>query len=459
MKAHEPDDSIRLMIALPLRQWFGGNDWENALTIVESLKPHIPHMFLFDCDIYMYGAEREFASHVAAARKFRPNVCLSLPNAIYGMLLGKRDYYNWYSKKKTLWEHLRSFKSPTPQGDIFAGEFGMPLIMLWDHLIMHAPQFSIGSDPVPRSRSRPGCLEMLTRAVNAAQFVHYVPDSGHIEVFERLELCQRGLLQRYTVPAHDVFLNEPVLSHDELITDRVLFAGNLNSSRVMSAFGDDPIVAEVRDYVTSIKCKEWKTAAWYAYEDIASQKAAAGIAELHPDHSFFWSLGRELITNVVTTAFRTTVFKSLGCPIDLYGGFTDPDYVAALNRTGLVRSMGSVPLENLGSIYARYQFSIDITHTPFIRGSNAKVLDCFAAGGFMFVDWKEDLRQVLGEIAEEFMYRSADELNGKMDALRRCPARRKEIIQAVRERVSHDLNLTTLLLDIIRTTAQPGGVG
>jgi len=244
-------------------------------------------------------------------------------------------------------------------------------------------------------------------------------------------------------------LNEPVLSHDKLITDRVLFAGNLNSSQAMSAFGDDPIVAEITDNVTSIKCKEWKTAAWHVYEDIASQKVAAGIAELHPDHSFFWSLGRELITNVVTTAFRTTVFKSLGSPIDFYGGFTDPDFVAGLDRTGLFHSMGSVPLENLGSIYARYQFSIDITHTPFIRGSNAKVLDCFAAGGFMFVDWREDLRQALGEIAEEFMYRTADELTCKMDALRQCPARRMEIIQAVRERVSHDLNLVTLLLDTI----------
>jgi spore maturation protein CgeB len=160
-----------------------------------------------------------------------------------------------------------------------------------------------------------------------------------------------------------------------------------------------------------------------------------------------------LITNVVTTAFRMTVFKSVGSPIDFYGGFTDRNFVAELDRIGLFRSMGSVPLESLGGIYSRYQFSIDITHTPFMEGSNAKVLDCFAAGGFMFIDRKGDLREALGEIAEEFMYRDAEELTCKMDALRRCPARRLEIIQTVRERISQDLNLVAFLSKTIRQAA------
>jgi hypothetical protein len=162
-------------------------------------------------------------------------------------------------------------------------------------------------------------------------------------------------------------------------------------------------------------------------------------------HKRLWSLGRELITSVVTTAFRTTVFKSIGAPIDFYGGFTDPDFVADLGRSGLFHPMGNVPLERLGEIYARYQFSVDITHTPFINGSNAKVLDCFAAGGFMFVDWKEDLRAELGELAEEFMYRNAEELNSKMDRLKANSTRRLEIIQAVRERIARDLNFVALL--------------
>ena len=50
----------------------------------------------------------------------------------------------------------------------------------------------------------------------------------------------------------------------------------------MSAYGDDPVVAEVTDYVTNVKCKEWEIAAWYAYEKIASQKVAAGVGELPP---------------------------------------------------------------------------------------------------------------------------------------------------------------------------------
>jgi hypothetical protein len=360
------------------------------------------------------------------------------------MLLDKRASYY----KRTFWDRL-THREPTPRGNIFADELGVPLIMLWDHLVTHAAQYLIGYDPAPPAMSRPGCLEQLRNGLNCNSFLHYVPDSGHVEVFERLGICERGFLGHYVVPAHASFLHGSSKQPESLITDRVLFAGNLNSSRSISAFGNDPVVADVVDYVTDTKCKYWATPAWHAYEKIASQKAAEGIAGLDPDHSFFWSLGRELITKVVTTAFRTTVFKSIGTPIDFYGGFTDPAFVAELGRSGLFHPMGSVPLESLGEIYARYQLSIDITHMPFINGSNAKVLDCFAAGGFMFVDWKHDLRQELGEIAEEFMYRNAEELNSKVDRLKSNPERRLEIIHTVRERIARDLNFVTLLSGLI----------
>ena len=63
----------------------------------------------------------------------------------------------------------------------------------------------------------------------------------------------------------------------------------------------------------------------------------------------------------------------------------------------------------------------------------------------MFVNRKEDLRQGLGDIAEEFMYRDAEELNSKLDRLKRNPRRRLEIIHAVRKRISRDLNFVALL--------------
>lgn len=435
----EKNDSIRLIIAIPPRHYFGGNDKENALTLVEPLRSVFPHIFLFDCDTYLSGSDKEFAAQNNAARRFCPNVGLAIPNACYGMILDKRESY--YAK--TFWEKLASFRRGTPRGNFFADELGVKTILLWDHVITHAAQFLIGYPPVERATSRPGSLEKLRSGLNRKNFVHYVPDSGHIEVLGRLGVCDGSSIQRYVVPAQNIFLNGNSESSRELITDRVLFAGNLNSSQVMSAYGDDPVVAEVTDYVTNVKCKDWEIPAWYAYEKIASQKVAAGVGELHPDQSFFWSLGRELITNVVTTAFRTAVFKSIHTPIDFYGGFTDPEFVVNQGRSGLYRPMGSVPFESMGRIYPQYEFSVDVTHTPFINGSNAKVLNCFAAGGFMFVDWKEDLRGALGDLAEEFMYRNAEELNAKMDRLKGNSERRLEIIQAVRKVISRDLNFAT----------------
>jgi Glycosyl transferases group 1 len=445
------NDSIRLVVAIPPQQFFGGNDRENALALIEPLKSAFPHIFLFDCDIYLSGSDREFAAQNNAAKQFRPNVGMAVPNACYGMILDKRDSY----RTKTFWEKLASFRRRTPRGNVFADELGVKTILLWDHVITHAAQFLIGYPPVERANSCSGSLEKLRQGLNHKNFIHYVPDSGHIDVLDRLGIWDGTAIQRYVVPSQNIFLSKDRETKQDLIRDRVLFAGNLNSSQVMSAFGNDPVVAEVTDYVTNVKCKEWGTAAWHAYEKIASQKVAAGISELHPDHSFFWSLGRELITNVVTTAFRTTVFESINTPIDFYGGFTDPEFVANQGRSGLFRPMGSVPLESLGGIYSRYEFSIDITHTPFIHGSNAKVLNCFAAGGFMFVDWKDDLRGALGDLAEEFMYRDAEDLNSKMDHLKGNPAKRLEVIQAVREAVAKDFNFLALQTDVIRKAALP----
>jgi Glycosyl transferases group 1 len=450
MDLNETNDSIRLIIAMPPRHYFGGNDWENALTILESLKAVFPHIFLFDCDTYLSGSDAEFIAQMRAAQAFRPNVGLALPNATYGMMLDKRvAYFN----KKRFRDFLRFPRRPAPLGNVLAGELGVPTVMIWDHLLTQAAHFLLSDSPVPRKESCSGSLEKLRIGLCLGNFIHYVPDSEHINIFERLGICNGGFLRRYVVPGQEVFLRGSVLPLDGLITDRILFTGNLNSSAVMSAYGNDSVVAEVTDYVTNVKCKNWETAAWYAYEEIASQKVAAGVAELHPDHSFYWSLGREL-SSVVTTAFRITVFKSVGSSIDFYGGFTDPDFVAGLCCSGLFRSMGRVPLESLGSIYARYQFSVDITQSPFIKGSNAKVLNCFAAGGFMFVDWKDDLRGALGDLAEEFMYRNAEELTSKMEGLRRNPRRRLEIIQAVREIVSRDLNFGALLSGAICRAGQ-----
>jgi hypothetical protein len=278
MGSSEQNDSIRLIISIPPREYFGGNDKQNALSIVQSLQPFFPDIFLFDCDTYLYSSDADFSAQLNAAKKFHPNVGLALPNSCYGMILDKRASYH----KKTLRDRLTFPWHATPLGNVFADELDIPLILPWDHLITHAAQFLIGYPPVERAKSRSGCLDKLRKGLNADHFVHYVPDSGHIEVFERLGICDRGFLHRYVVPAHNVFLEASTQPPDGLITDRILFAGNLNSSEVMSEFGNDPVVEDVTNYVTDIKCKDWEILAWNAFEKIASQKVAAGIAELQP---------------------------------------------------------------------------------------------------------------------------------------------------------------------------------
>ena len=55
--------------------------------------------------------------------------------------------------------------------------------------------------------SRPGSLEKLRRGLNHKNFVHYVPDSGHIDVLDRLGVWEGSSIQRYVVPAQNIFLS------------------------------------------------------------------------------------------------------------------------------------------------------------------------------------------------------------------------------------------------------------
>ena len=108
---NEKNDSIRLIIAIPPQQYFGGNDRENAFTLIGPLKSVFPHVFLFDCDTYLSGSDSDFAAQLNAAKKFCPNVGLAIPNACYGMILDKRPSY--YTK--TFWEKLAFFFGAEPR--------------------------------------------------------------------------------------------------------------------------------------------------------------------------------------------------------------------------------------------------------------------------------------------------------------------------------------------------------
>lgn len=76
-----------------------------------------------------------------------------------------------------------------------------------------------------------------------------------------------------------------------------------------------------------------------------------------------------------------------------------------------------------------------------MKGCGAKVLNCFAAGAFMLTDYRDDLRDELGDIADRFMYRDKDDLHLKIEHYMTHPEERAEIVSTMQSIIRSRLRL------------------
>jgi hypothetical protein len=302
-----------------------------------------------------------------------------------------------------------------------------------------------------------GARELIRRGLDDPLLMHYVPDSGHVEVYEDLGLLPPGRAMTYMPSADRHFLKagERRLCAPE--SGRIGFAGN-----VYVTLGEtlpllrDPFMQRVDEVIRFEKNANWDVPAWELLMSILSQTPAKfrEAEGLTPDFPLFWWLALDLLSKRVSTSFRLHVLESIDLPVDFYGNFIDPESSKRLGAQN-VKFCGTVPYAQLHELFRRYELWVDVTNTPFIYGCGAKVFNCFAAGSFMLIDYRRDVRDIVGEVAESFMYRSREELRDKARYYLEHPVEREAVTEAVqsivRERLTWTRYYKRVCEDFIRT--------
>lgn len=448
MPATSPTSKARIVVALPPRSFFAGNDRQNAQDLIRSLRSIYPNVFVFDVGVYLGDSRAEAETLIADAKAFMPDVALGFPNASYVLMLDEKQRRLKYETPGTLSSLRRWLRGTTPE-NVFADVLNVPTVLLWDHILTQPSYPIFGWLPFSLSAAKYGALARLRRGLANPRYRHYIPDSGHISALDELGILPKQI-RRYVVPAHAAFLTDGPVP-DGRNTNAILFAGNLNvDAREQFEPGERAVVAEMNYEMIIAKRSNWAASSWQLLRNVTAARAQRYPA-LSPDNTFFWSLANTLLSNL-TTAHRKEVLNRTPLPIAYYGGFSDPEYARTYDGAGHIVHRGSVPFDDLPQLYSSYRLSVDVTNCPFINGSNAKVLDCFAAGGFMLVDWRQDLADELGDIASSFMYRDREELVALSDKTMSNTKLRGEVIAAMRAKISRSLTFSHLLRDTIEQT-------
>jgi spore maturation protein CgeB len=79
-----------------------------------------------------------------------------------------------------------------------------------------------------------------------------------------------------------------------------------------------------------------------------------------------------------------------------------------------------------------------VVNSPFINGFSPKLLECFAAGGFMLTTRKADIIRSFGDLADAISYSKADELAEKVDYYLSHDLERRDVTREMQEIIRRD---------------------
>ena len=90
---------------------------------------------------------------------------------------------------------------------------------------------------------------------------------------------------------------------------------------------------------------------------------------------------------------------------------------------------------DIPALYRRTPVTVGISSCESITAAPLDVFSCFAAGGFMLSDYKEDLAHFFSEGEEIEYYRTSGELKEKIDFYLEHPRKREEISKRARDKI------------------------
>jgi spore maturation protein CgeB len=76
-------------------------------------------------------------------------------------------------------------------------------------------------------------------------------------------------------------------------------------------------------------------------------------------------------------------------------------------------------------------------------------MGCFACGGLVLFDYKDDFRRTMGDVADQVMFRTTDGLNTQIDAYLTNPRKRRDVASYLQHRVVTEFSWAVLARHIL----------
>jgi hypothetical protein len=421
-----PLAGLRIAVTLPPHGWFGGVDYNFAIEMSEELR--LLGAAVFDVDVAGFTSQNEIyiASVIEGLQAFRPDVAVSLPNALYILLCATRD-----------------------QKNVFRDILRIPTLMLWDHGLLQLPRQILNHNPATPEESQKGAVRRIRRVLNHPLYLHYSPDKGHIAALDHLGIVAADKVRFFLQPAYPNFVRYGYRTPPRnTFRSRVAFAGNVYIKAASDLpFRNNALLAGIESRVMEAKKARLETCLWDLLMGEIRALGARARKQLSLDRNstFFWNFMHEEIELVGNTQVRLAVLTGLQREFDFYGNFMEPKSVASLRDQYRIRFLKCLDyFTELPILFINSDVIVDVVNLGYNTGVSPKIMGCFACGGLILFDYKEDFGRIMGDVADQVMYRDVDHLNRLVDEYLTNPHRRQDVSRYLQHRVATEFSFGAL---------------
>ena len=421
-----PLDGLRIVATMPPHPWFGGIDYNFAVEMSEELRALGATVFPLYVGSFITRNEIYIRDSIQALKSFRPDVAISLPNALYALLCATPQHEN-----------------------VFRDVLQIPTLMLWDHGLLQLPQQILGPLPSSPAEATGGSIRRLKKVLDHPLYIHYSPDRGHIDALDKLGVVARNKVRFFLQPAYPNYVRYGYRTPPaSAFRTRLAFAGNvyLKGSQALP-FRNDPDLSAIQARVLAAKKARFTGCLWdlIMAEIDALDGGLRKRLRLEPNYTFFWQFMHEEIETVGNTDVRLGVLTGMKRDFDFYGNFVEPDSVAALRDQYRIRFRKCLDyFTELPLLFMNSDLIVDIVNLGYNTGISPKIMGCFACGGLVLFDYKEDFHQAMGDLGDQVMYQNVDHLNSLVEEYLGNPRKRRDVSRYLQHRVCSEFGFSAL---------------
>jgi hypothetical protein len=421
-----PLQRLKAVVTMPPHGWFGGVDYNFAVEMADEIEELGARVFRLDVASLITRNDVYVKSAIDALRGFAPDVAVSLPNALYVLLCKTLDDRN-----------------------IFRDVLKIPTLMLWDHGLLQLPRQILQHLPSTPAKSAGGAVRRIRKALNHPLFLHYSPDRGHIEALDRFGVVEASKVRFFLQPAYPNFVRHGYRTPaSNAFRTPLAFAGNVYLKAAESLpFRSQPVLGDIEKRVLAAKRASLTECLWDLLmgEIDRLDRPTRKQLRLDPSQTFFWNYMHEEIEMAGNTDVRLHVLTGLDREYEFYGNFVEPAAVSTLRDRYRIRFRKCLDyFTELPLLFMNSDLIVDVINLGYNSGISPKVMGCFACGGMVLFDYKEDFARTMGEAGEQVMYRSVEHLNAMVEDYLSNPRKRRDVARYLQHRVATEFSFGAL---------------